>query len=142
MTSIDITTAATLAKPIPACGSSGRKAKAQTTNGPATIPAPDKPTSKQSLHISKSAIGVKLLSRTKGATVEEMMAETGWQPHSVRAYLSGLRKKGHALVREQRKGGAHAYRIGGAATDAASAVQVTEATANSAPAEATASLSA
>lgn len=75
--------------------------------------------------ISKSAAVIKLLSRAKGTTVPELMAETGWQAHSVRAYFSGLRKKGHALVREQRKGGEQAYRIDRPAAAAASPVAAT-----------------
>ena len=73
-----------------------------------------KPTS-PALQISKSAAVVKLLARPKGATVDEMMTTTGWQPHSVRAFLSGLRKRGQMLIREERKDGRSAYRIGAAA---------------------------
>jgi hypothetical protein len=64
------------------------------------------------LKISKSAAVAKLLSRPKGATVDEMMSVTGWQPHSVRAFLSGLRKRGLLLIREERKDGRSAYRVG------------------------------
>ncbi len=64
---------------------------------------------------SKSAAVAKLLARPKGATVDEMMTATGWQPHSVRAFLSGLRKRGQVLIREERKDGRSAYRIGAAA---------------------------
>jgi hypothetical protein len=55
--------------------------------------------------LSKSATVIKLLSRTKGASIAEVTAVTSWQPHSVRAFLSGLRKKGNVLTREQRKKG-------------------------------------
>ncbi len=65
--------------------------------------APSKP--------AKSAAVIKLLSRTRGATSAEMTATTNWQPHSVRAYLTGLRKKGHVLTREARKSGESAYRL-------------------------------
>ena len=61
---------------------------------------------------SKSALVLKLLARTKGATIVEMAEPTGWQPHSTRAFLSGLRKKGTAVTREQRRTGETAYRIG------------------------------
>ena len=60
---------------------------------------------------SKSAAVTKLLSRTKGATSAEMITATGWQSHSVRAFLSGLSKKGQALAREARKSGEAAYRL-------------------------------
>ena len=60
---------------------------------------------------SKSVLVLKLLGRVKGATIAKMGAPTGWQPHSTRAYLSDLRKKGLCVVREQRKTGETAYRI-------------------------------
>lgn len=59
----------------------------------------------------KSALVLKLLNRTKGATVAEIAEPTGWQPHSTRAYLSNLRKQGRFVVREQRKTGETAYRV-------------------------------
>jgi Protein of unknown function (DUF3489) len=60
---------------------------------------------------SKSDIVKKLLSRKTGATIDELGAATNWQPHSVRAFLSGLRKKGSTITREERRDGAKAYRI-------------------------------
>lgn len=53
----------------------------------------------------------RLLRRARGATIADIMSATCWQPHSVRAFLSGLRKKGLAILREQRKSGEAAYRI-------------------------------
>lgn len=61
--------------------------------------------------LSKSDTVIKLLLRARGATSVELIAATEWQPHSVRAFLSGLRKKGRVLVREARKNGELAYRI-------------------------------
>jgi hypothetical protein len=58
---------------------------------------------------SKSDMVKKLLSRKTGATIEELGAATNWQPHSVRAFLSGLRKKGATITREERRNGAKAY---------------------------------
>ncbi len=60
---------------------------------------------------SKSDTVIKLLLRAKGATPLELIAATDWQPHSVRAFLSGLRKKGRSITREARKSGEFAYRI-------------------------------
>lgn len=60
---------------------------------------------------SKSAMVKKLLARPRGATMAEMIAATGWQKHSVRAFLTGLRKKGNTLVREERRNGELAYRL-------------------------------
>jgi hypothetical protein len=60
---------------------------------------------------SKSDIVGKLLARPKGATIAEVSNATGWQAHSVRAFFSGLRKKGSALERELRKDGTSGYRL-------------------------------
>lgn len=59
----------------------------------------------------KSEIVKRLLSRKNGATAAEISTATAWQPHSVRAHLSGLRKKGLVLAREERSDGSKAYRL-------------------------------
>jgi hypothetical protein len=63
----------------------------------------------------------KLLRRAKGATLAEMQEATSWQPHSVRAFLSGLRKKGSVLSKEQRKSGETTYRLAGKSASVAAA---------------------
>lgn len=60
---------------------------------------------------TKSATVHQMLSRPKGASVAEMMASTNWQNHSVRAFLTGLRKKGENVVREESPSGETVYRI-------------------------------
>ena len=59
---------------------------------------------------TKAAMVTRILSRDKGATVLEMAKATGWQPHSCRAFLTGLRKKA-TIVKEQRADGKLAYRL-------------------------------
>jgi hypothetical protein len=59
---------------------------------------------------TKAAMITKILWREKGATVLEMAKATGWQPHSCRAFLTGLRKK-FSVSKEQRPDGKLAYRI-------------------------------
>ncbi|MEO5586916.1 MAG: recombinase family protein, partial [Novosphingobium sp.] len=44
-----------------------------------------------------------LLRREEGATLAELMETTGWLPHTTRAALTGLRKKGHVLAKDTRK---------------------------------------
>jgi hypothetical protein len=39
------------------------------------------------------------LERPGGATLAELVAATGWQPHTARAALAGLRKKGHVITK-------------------------------------------
>lgn len=67
---------------------------------------------------TKSAIVARLLSRDKGATIAELTKATGWQSHSCRAFLTGLRKKGHAITREDRDS-VTAYRMSAALTSGA-----------------------
>lgn len=38
-----------------------------------------------------------MLLRDEGATLDQMIAATGWLPHTTRAALSGLRKAGYAI---------------------------------------------
>ncbi|MGE0652274.1 MAG: DUF3489 domain-containing protein [Alphaproteobacteria bacterium] len=43
-----------------------------------------------------------LLQRSEGARLAELEKVTGWQPHSVRAALTGLRKRGVEVTRERK----------------------------------------
>ena len=60
---------------------------------------------------TKTVIVTRLLSRPRGASLGDITSVTGWQSHSIRAFLTGLRRKGVSLEREQRKDGATSYRI-------------------------------
>lgn len=51
---------------------------------------------------SKTADVITLLRREQGATLPELIEATGWLPHTTRAALTGLRKKGHAITRGKR----------------------------------------
>ena len=57
-----------------------------------------------------SVARLKLLGRQQGATVAQLQKATGWQPHSVRAALTGLRKKDHDIRREQSEKGVTVYK--------------------------------
>jgi hypothetical protein len=59
---------------------------------------------------TKSAIVTRLLSREKGATLDEIVKATEWKPHSCRAVLTGIRKKARVL-RQERPDGTTSYRI-------------------------------
>jgi len=54
-----------------------------------------------------------MLERPSGATVAALCKATGWQAHSVRAALTGLRQAGHIIERRQGNGKASTsvYRI-------------------------------
>jgi hypothetical protein len=73
--------------------------------------APPQPSSKPQ---SKSAMVLGLLARPDGATLPELIEATGWLPHTTRAALTGVRKKGHAVERTKRDG-VTCYRIATAA---------------------------
>ncbi len=60
---------------------------------------------------TKSDKVIAMLDRAKGATLDEICKATAWQPHSARALLTGVRKKGFELIREQRGEEGPAYRI-------------------------------
>ncbi len=51
---------------------------------------------------TKASAVLTLLKRDQGATLTELIAATGWLPHTTRAALSGLRKKGYAIDRSKR----------------------------------------
>jgi DNA-binding MarR family transcriptional regulator len=51
---------------------------------------------------SKIASVIALLKRKQGVTLAEMIETTGWLPHTTRAALTGLKKKGHTIERTTR----------------------------------------
>src|SRR6266851_1338172 len=60
---------------------------------------------------SKKAAIISLLQRPDGAALGDLTAATGWQVHSVRAALAGLRKEGKELAREKDAAGVTHYRL-------------------------------
>lgn len=59
---------------------------------------------------SKAEMVLGLLRRPEGATLNELVDATGWLPHTTRAALTGLRKKGH-VVEKSKRDEATCYRI-------------------------------
>lgn len=74
-----------------------REPAVEAERGIGKIPPTPTPSGKASLVLS-------LMSQSQGATLDEMVAATGWQPHSARAVLSGFRKKGHAISKAKQDG--------------------------------------
>ena len=73
---------------------------------------------------TKTTMVLGLLRRPEGATLEQLVAATGWLPHSARAALTGLRKNGHAPASEKVDDGPRIYLIrgmGGVAADGTAA---------------------
>ena len=74
---------------------------------------------------------ISMLQRSEGATIAELMSATGWLSHTVRAALTGLRKRGHDAVRSRGEDQITRYCIGrtpdGAATQTVACPPVAEA---------------
>ena len=60
---------------------------------------------------TKTAAILKLLRRPNGASIVQLQKATGWKPHSVRAALTGLRKKGHNVTRGKDAKGVTVYAV-------------------------------
>lgn len=77
---------------------------------PSSPAAPADKTASEPCGPSKIAQVVALLKRDDGATLPELIEATGWLPHTMRAALTGLRKKGHVVAKTKR-GDATCYKI-------------------------------
>ena len=60
---------------------------------------------------SKLALVIEHLERADGATIVDLTQATGWLPHTTRAALTGLHKRGYAVIRERITAGDSVYRI-------------------------------
>jgi hypothetical protein len=66
-------------------------AQPESAQEPANPDAPKKP--------NKTEMVLALLKQKNGATLDELVKSTGWLPHTTRAALTGLKRKGHAIER-------------------------------------------
>lgn len=90
----------------PAGAPAARSGKSSTArSGPAAKPG------------TKQALMIDLLQRKDGATIDEVVAKTGWLAHSVRGAISGTLKKklGLDVTSEKVEGRGRVYRIAGRA---------------------------
>lgn len=72
-----------------------------------TLPADDEadnPPAAAEPRVTKQSLVIDLLKRDGGATLDDMVTATGWLPHTTRAALTGLRKKGHKIAKEKVEG--------------------------------------
>jgi Protein of unknown function (DUF3489) len=60
---------------------------------------------------TKAGLVEGLLIRDDGASLDELCQATGWLPHTCRAFLTGLRKKGRNLERAKREEGTTCYKL-------------------------------
>ena len=87
----------------------GRTVDAAQPNTPTRVQPAAPPRS------TKQAMIATMLRQRDGAAIAELMTATGWQSHSIRAALTGLRKAGHQIKRQRDSAGATRYRLVSAA---------------------------
>lgn len=68
------------------------------------VPSPPKPA-------SKTGKVLELLQRSEGATIAQLSNVTGWLPHTTRAALTGLKKKGLTVTSSKIAGEERIYRV-------------------------------
>ena len=56
---------------------------------------------------------IDLLRRPDGASIDALAQATGWLPHTTRAALTGIKKRGHAVVSHKLADGTRIYQIQG-----------------------------
>ena len=113
MSTIDAENQAGKPAPEAAQAKGGRK---PTRKGKAAKKArqPKKAASKpQANRANKKAEVIAMMKRAKGATLAEIMKTTGWQPHTVRGFVSILGSKGGEQVESSKNAaGERVYKIG------------------------------
>jgi hypothetical protein len=94
-------------------------APAKTKSGKKATPAKKAPkTAKKATSArdgSKTARILELLKRPGGVTAKELMKASGWQPHSIRGFLSGTvgKKMGLAVTSSKGEDGERSYLVEG-----------------------------
>lgn len=74
---------------------------ADATIGTAKAQAAADDCSPSASRATKQSLVIELLERDGGASLADIVATTGWLPHTARAALTGLRKRGHAILRHK-----------------------------------------
>jgi len=93
------------------CGEAAILESASTKKHSASPPLRSAATNAAPRAGSKQALVIDMLSKEDGATLDQLIAATGWLPHTTRAALTGLRKRGFEIARTPRESGGSLYRI-------------------------------
>jgi hypothetical protein len=89
-----------------------RKTKPSASNTTDSIDDPVSPASPaRNPSLSKSELVIAGLSASEGVTIADLCQATGWQPHTCRAFFTGLRKSGRAVERSKRPDGTTVYKL-------------------------------
>ena len=70
-----------------------RKTAAARPRGKPRKASPASPKQRGARSQSKQDLVIQMLRRLSGVTIDDIIAKTGWQPHSVRGFFSGTREK-------------------------------------------------
>jgi hypothetical protein len=99
----------------PSKGKAGKKASSPKRSAKGAQGAKLAKTEARTREGSKTAKILDLLKRAGGATTKELMKATGWQPHSVRGFLSGTvgKKMGLAVTSVKGEDGERSYYVKG-----------------------------
>lgn len=97
-------------------GMSERKSSAQESPSVATGSSEVSPHAPGAGHVapregSKLASVMALLRRSERATIDVLTKETGWLPHTTRAAITGVRKRGYSVILHRSEEGASVYRL-------------------------------
>jgi hypothetical protein len=83
-------------------------ASGQNAGGEPVTPGRSSPEAERN---TKSSQVLTMLQRPEGASLDDLVALTGWLPHTTRAALTGLRKKGFHIASEKTESGVRIYYI-------------------------------
>lgn len=100
-------------EPLHSAGADAKALSPQMQSAPKPAKKPSKPAGNEKRQTKASKVEA-LLARKSGVTLDQMGEATGWQAHTCRAFMSGLRKKGREVIRETGKAGKSIYRFGSA----------------------------
>jgi len=83
---------------------------ADTENEEITMPKTDATTGERKARSNHHDTLMEMLTRATGASIDEIVKDTGWQPHSARAAISGVRKT-KAVDKTKEEGRGTVYRL-------------------------------
>lgn len=114
MTTIEARVSSHAKKHAPTAPAKSAKTKSGAKSRP--VPAGNRTASRDEQHterVTKHDRVLELLSQRNGASIPEIMEETGWQQHSVRGFLAGTVKKklGFTLTSSKSEGELRRYKI-------------------------------
>jgi hypothetical protein len=98
---------------------SGKPAPASPIPAPLSDPMDSSEASHQAADASKAspregsklASVMALLRRSEGAAIDVLTKATGWLPHTTRAAITGVRKRGYSVILDRSAEGASVYRL-------------------------------